>query len=118
MRKKISLILAAVVCIASMSMPVFAGNIGFSVTAGRPSSGWESKDDNDLYFYVNVDSYAGQGIQFESVDVMGNSSGLKIAHRSGNASFLYLCNVFAGRKYQLKTYAKSGSWTLSGLYCP
>lgn len=122
MRKKLSLFLAIVACVANISTPVMAGNSQLDVKVGDAGSFEEKKDDDETNYYISTALYMGV-VEARSVCVDS-----KLSKRVGSSfqtvymgkrPYAYDCKVYPGYMYQLIARGvASPGWHLTGTYCP
>ncbi len=121
MRKKLSLLLAVAACVASMSMPVLAGNVyGVDVQAGDVYSPAGIKDDNDDHYYFRPTSYVGTayGISIPYLTYADAYPYRPLRNTQGTTDYRYGIAVQSGNMYWLKTYGTTNGWRVQGVYCP
>lgn len=122
MRKKFSMFLAVAACVASMSMPVLAGNVyDLDVSEGDYYSNYGTKDDSSTYYYIRPTSYQGD-VYSISIPYSSTSdlySYRKVQNAQTSKAYRYGISVYKGGRYHLKTYGLPDyGWRLTGVYCP
>lgn len=116
---RIKALVIAVICVITMSIPVYASNSYLDVREEDSHSLITVKDDSETNYYINASTHVGTYIRARSECIDKNVSSAYQYVSPGWARYAYGTSVYAGANYQLCAYGSpASSWHLVGTYCP